>query len=32
MLIAQAELESLVIVTADDALGQYGHDLIDARR
>jgi PIN domain nuclease of toxin-antitoxin system len=32
MLIAQAELESLAIVTADDALGQYGHDLIDARR
>lgn len=32
MLVAQAEVESLVIVTADDALGQYGHDLIDARR
>jgi PIN domain nuclease of toxin-antitoxin system len=32
MLIAQAEIESLVIVTADDALGQYGQDVIDARR
>ena len=32
MIIAQAQSEGLVIVTADDAMAQYGVPVIDARR
>jgi len=32
MLVAQAQLEALTLVTADDALGPYDIELLDARR
>lgn len=32
MLVAQAQMESLVLVTADDALGRYDVDVLAARR
>jgi PIN domain nuclease of toxin-antitoxin system len=32
MLVAQAQVEGLAIVTADDAIGRYGVPVIDARR
>ena len=32
MIVAQAQTEGLTIVTADDAIAQYGIPVIDARR